>query len=251
VSEGRIRLAAAADIHCSEETRGQVQAAFRKVEPEADVILLAGDLTTFGLPEQAQVLADIAATTSVPIVAILGNHDYHSDRESEITALLTAAGVTVLERSATVLNVNGVSVGVVGAKGFIGGFEGGGINFGELMIRQIYAETTADVEALDRCLSEVAGAGVRVVLLHYSPVAETLEGEPPGIWSVLGNERLAVPLAAHKPDLVLHGHAHRGRFQGSIDSVPVFNVAVHVMGQDFWTFELEPAEGPVSVEEVR
>jgi uncharacterized protein len=250
VREGRIRVAAAADIHCSEETRAQVGAAFEKVDADADLILLAGDLTTYGLPEQAQVLADIARAVRTPIVAVLGNHDYHSDREGEITEVLTAAGITLLERSSTVLSVGDASVGVVGAKGFIGGFDGGGINFGEQMIRDIYATTTADVEALDRGLSDVSGAAIRIVLLHYSPIAETLEGEPRGIWSVLGNERLAVPLAAHRPDLVLHGHAHRGRFEGSIDSIPVFNVAVHVMGQDFWTFELEPAEGPVSVEEV-
>jgi uncharacterized protein len=250
VSGGRIRLAAAADIHCSEETRGAVTAAFEKIEPEADVILLAGDLTTYGLPEQAQVLADIAGAVEAPIVAVLGNHDYHSDREGEITEVLTAAGITLLERSSTVLNVDGVSVGVVGAKGFIGGFDGGGINFGEPMIREIYAATTADVESLDRGFSEIAGAAIRIALLHYAPIAETLEGEPRGLWTVLGNERLAVPLAAHRPDLVLHGHAHKGRFQGSLDSIPVFNVAVHVMGRDFWTFELEPVAGPVGVEEV-
>jgi Icc-related predicted phosphoesterase len=250
VSARRIRVAAAADIHCSEETRRDVEAAFEKVDTDADVILLAGDLTTYGLPEQAQVLADVAGAVEAPIVAVLGNHDYHSDREGEIVELLTAAGITVLERSATVLNVHGVSVGVVGAKGFIGGFDGGGINFGEPMIREIYAATTADVEALDHGFSEISGAAIRIALLHYAPIAETLEGEPRGIWTVLGNERLAVPLAAHRPDLVLHGHAHKGRFQGSIDSIPVFNVAVHVMGRDFWTFELEPAEGPVSVEEV-
>jgi Icc-related predicted phosphoesterase len=249
VSDGRIRVAAAADIHCSEETRGQVEAAFEKVEGDADVILLAGDLTTLGLPEQAQVLADIARGADVPVVAVLGNHDYHSDREGEIVETLTAAGITLLERSSTVLNVNGVSVGIVGAKGFIGGFDGGGINFGEPLIRATYAETTADVDALERGFAEIAGAAIRIVLLHYSPIVETLEGEPRGLWNVLGNERLAVPIAAHGPDLVLHGHAHRGRFEGSIDNVPVFNVAVHVIGRDFWTFELEPAEGSVSVEE--
>jgi uncharacterized protein len=250
MSSNRIRVAAAADIHCSEETRAEVEAAFEKVDADADLILLAGDLTTYGLPEQAQVLGDIAHGVSVPVVAVLGNHDYHSDRESEVTEVLTAAGITMLERSSTVLTVKGVSVGVVGAKGFIGGFDGGGINFGEPLIRAVHAETTADVEALDRGLSEIAGAAIRIALLHYAPITETLEGEPRGIWSVLGNERLAVPLAAHRPDLVLHGHAHKGRFEGSLDSIPVFNVAVHVMGQDFWTFELEPTEGPVSVEEV-
>jgi uncharacterized protein len=250
VSSSRIRVAAAADIHCSEESRADIQAAFERVEAQTELILLAGDLTTYGLPEQAQVLADIAGGLSVPVVAVLGNHDYHSDREGEITELLTAAGITMLERSSAVLTVNGVAVGVVGAKGFIGGFDGGGINFGEPLIRAVHAETTADVEALERGFTEIAGAAIRIALLHYSPIAETLEGEPRGIWSVLGNERLAVPLAAHRPDLVLHGHAHRGRFQGSLDSIPVFNVAVHVMGRDFWTFELEPVEGPVSVEEV-
>jgi uncharacterized protein len=250
VSDSRIRVAAAADIHCSEETRGEIEAALARVDSDADLILLAGDLTTYGLPEQAAVLADIAHNLSAPIVAVLGNHDYHSDREGEITELLTAAGVTVLERSSTVLSVGDVSIGIVGAKGFIGGFDGGGINFGEPLIRQIHAETTADVEALERGFAEIAGAAIRIALLHYSPIAETLEGEPRGIWSVLGNERLAVPLASHRPDLVLHGHAHRGRFEGSIDSIPVFNVAVHVIGRDFWTFELEPAEGPVGVEEM-
>ena len=250
MSQTRIRVAAAADIHCSEETRGQIEEAFEKIKGSAELILLAGDLTTYGLPEEAEVLADIADGVTVPIVAVLGNHDYHSDRESEIAELLTAAGITVLERSSAVLTVGGVSVGVVGAKGFIGGFDGGGINFGERMIREIYAETTADVEALERGFSEIAGAAIRIALLHYAPIAETLEGEPRGIWSVLGNERLGIPLAAHRPDLILHGHAHKGRFQGSLDSIPVFNVAVHVMGQDFWTFELEPAEGPVEVEEV-
>jgi uncharacterized protein len=250
VTDSRIRVAAAADIHCSEETRAEIQSAFARVGSDADLILLAGDLTTYGLPEQAQVLADIARDVSVPIVAVLGNHDYHSDREAEIMEVLTAAGVTMLERSSTVLSVSGVSVGIVGVKGFIGGFDGGGINFGEPLIRAVHAETTADVEALGRGFSEIAGAAIRIALLHYSPIAETLEGEPRGIWSVLGNERLAVPLAAHRPDLVLHGHAHKGRFEGSLDSIPVFNVAVHVMGQDFWTFEVEPTAGPVGVEEV-
>ena len=249
VSDERIRIAAAADIHCSEETRDEVEAAFQRVESDADLILLAGDLTTLGLPEQAQVLADIARRAEAPIVAVLGNHDYHSDREGEISELLTGAGVTLLERSSTVLTVNGVSIGIVGAKGFIGGFDGGGINFGEPLIRAVHEETTADVEALERGFEEIAGAQVRIALLHYSPTAQTLEGEPRGIWYVLGNERLAVPIAAHRPDLVLHGHAHKGRFEGSIDEVPVFNVAVHVMGRDFWTFELEPAAGPVGVEE--
>jgi Icc-related predicted phosphoesterase len=251
VGETRIRIAAAADIHCSEETRSEIESAFAKVDDETDLILLAGDLTTYGLPEQAHVLAEIARDVRAPIVAVLGNHDYHSDREAEITEVLTAAGVTMLERSSTVLTVGGVSVGIVGAKGFIGGFDGGGINFGERLIRQIHAETTADVEALEQGFSEVAGAAIRIALLHYSPIAETLQGEPRGIWSVLGNERLAIPLATHRPDLVLHGHAHKGRFEGSIDSIPVFNVAVHVMGRDFWTFELEPAAGPVAVEEVK
>jgi len=246
-----IRIAAAGDIHCDEDRRSAVEEAFARVAGEADLVLLAGDLTTSGEPAQAQVLADVVRGVPLPVVAILGNHDWHSDRADEVVEVLVDAGVVVLERSSTIVAVDGVSVGVAGVKGFVGGFGSTWANFGEPLFRQAYAETTADVDALDAALRSIAGCDVRVALLHYAPVAETLAGEPEGLWLVLGAERLARPLAAHRPDLVLHGHAHHGSFEGSLDGIPVHNVAVHVMGRDFWVFELEAkrAEGEVVAEE--
>ncbi|MFN2471156.1 MAG: metallophosphoesterase [Gaiellaceae bacterium] len=245
VSPGRatVRVAAAGDIHCGVENRGEVERAFASIEGEADLILLAGDLTTHGGLDEARVLADVCRGFPLPVVAVLGNHDCHSDRAGEIAEVLTGAGVTVLERSSVVLAVRGTSVGVAGAKGFIGGFDSPWANFGEAVFREAYAETTADVEGLNAALESIHGAEVRIALLHYAPVAETLRGEPEQLWLVLGSDRLAVPIAAHRPDLVLHGHAHRGSFEGSIDGVPVYNVAVHVMGRPFWVFELEARDG--------
>jgi Icc-related predicted phosphoesterase len=236
-----IRIAAAGDIHCEEDRRGAVEEAFGRIAGEADLVLLAGDLTMHGEPAEAQVLADVVRGFPQPVVAILGNHDWHSDRADEIVEVLTAAGVIVVERSSTILNVDGVSVGIAGVKGFVGGFGSTWANFGEPLFRQAYAETTAEVEALDAGLKAIGACDVRVALLHYAPTAETLAGEPEGLWLVLGAERLARPLAAYRPDLVLHGHAHHGSFEGSLDGIPVHNVAVHVMGRDFWIFELEAA----------
>jgi Icc-related predicted phosphoesterase len=238
-----IRIAAAGDIHCDEDRRSAVEEAFARVAGEAELVLLAGDLTTSGEPAQAQVLADVVRSFPLPVVAILGNHDWHSDRSDELVDVLVDAGVVVLERSSTIVSVDGVSVGVAGVKGFVGGFGSTWANFGEPLFRQAYAETTADVDALDAALRSIAGCDVRVALLHYAPVAETLVGEPEGLWLVLGAERLARPLLAHRPDLVLHGHAHHGSFEGSLDGIPVHNVAVHVMGRDFWVFDLEARRG--------
>jgi len=249
---GVIRIAAAGDIHCDPSRRDEVRAAFERVSDQADVVLLAGDLTTHGQPEEAEVLAEVCRDFPLPVVAVLGNHDWHSDRTAELTELLTAAGVAMLERSTLVLGVGGMSLGIVGVKGFMGGFGGQMANFGEPLVRQCYAEVTQDVEALARGLEQIAAAQIRVALLHYAPISATLEGEQPGIWAFLGSERMAAPIAAHRPDLVLHGHAHGGRFEGCIGPVPVYNVAVHVIGRDFWIFDVAPKEAvserPAAVE---
>jgi uncharacterized protein len=134
-------------------------------------------------------------------------------------------------------------VAVVGAKGFIGGFPGSHLpDFGEPLLRAVYRDTSADVEALDAGLREVALCPVRIVLLHYAPTDATLVGEPAGIWPFLGTDRLAAPIAEHEPDLVLHGHAHAGSFEGSIGEVPVRNVSLPVLQQPFWRFDLQVAE---------
>lgn len=226
-----------------------VAAAFDEAERDADLILLAGDLTTHGEPEQAALLADICSRISTPVIAVLGNHDWHADRCAEVTRLLEEAGVEMLNRSHTVREVRGTRIGIVGIKGFIGGFPDSELpDFGEPLLRRVYAETTAEVAALDAGLAAVGDCRLRIVLMHYAPTTTTLEGERPVIWAFLGSSRLAVPIARYRPDLVLHGHAHGGTFDGSVDDVPVYNVAVPVLGRDFWIFELEGVEVTVEAE---
>ncbi len=237
-----VRIAAAGDIHCSEANRDHLETAFDRVQDEADVVLLAGDLTTHGAPEEAAVLAEITTGLDMPIYAVFGNHDWHLNRALEVTAALTAGRVTVLERSSAVCEVRGVRIGIVGTKGFVGGFPDSELtDFGEPLLRQIYAETTQEVEALDRGLREIADCDVRVVLLHYAPTTTTLEGERKTIWAFLGSDRLARPILEHRPHLVVHGHGHAGTFEGFVGPVPVFNVAVPLLGgRDFFVFELDP-----------
>lgn len=236
---GPLRVAAAGDIHCSEPLRDRVAHAFAEVQEHADLVLLAGDLTTHGEPEQAAVLADACRGLSIPVVAVLGNHDFHANRCEELIGVLREAGIVVLQRETWIGEVGELEVGVVGAKGFVGGFPGAELpDFGEPLLREVYRETTREVEAVEAGLEAIAGCHRRIVLLHYAPIPETLVGEPETIWAFLGSSRLAAPLGAHRPDLVLHGHAHRGTFAGALGPVPVRNVAVHVTGKDFEIFEL-------------
>lgn len=234
-----IRVAAAGDIHCSPETRDRLAAVFERVEPDVDMFLLAGDLTTLGEPEQAQALADICQDLQPRVVAVLGNHDWHANRVDEIVAALEGAGVTMLNPGTTTCDIDGTSVGVAGTKGFVGGFPDSQLpDFGEPILRQVYRDTTAEVEAIDSGLAEISSCDHRIVLLHYAPTTTTLEGEPRVIWAFLGTDRMAPPIGERRPDIVLHGHAHRGTFEGRIGEVPVYNVAVEVMQRDFFVFEL-------------
>lgn len=238
-----VRVAAAGDVHCSESNREAVAAAFAEVDDRVDLILLAGDLTTHGEPEEARVLADACRPLSSPVIAVLGNHDYHSNRRDEVIGVLEEAGVGVLDPGWRTCTAGDQEIGVVGAKGFVGGFAPTHLpDWGEPSLRRVYAETTAEVEAIAEGLRAVALCPLRVVLLHYAPIAETLRGEPTEIWTFLGTDRMAAPIVEHTPDLVLHGHAHAGTFEGTLAGVPVYNVSVPVMGRDFWVFELTAAE---------
>jgi Icc-related predicted phosphoesterase len=233
-----IKVAAAGDIHAGASDGDRVRQAFAEIAADVDLIALAGDLTQHGQVDEAGVVADACRELDVPVVAVLGNHDWHSDRPGDLKRVLAEAGVVVLERSHTILPIRGVSVGVAGVKGFVGGFGQQWANFGEPLFRSAYAETTQDVDGLDAALRAIAPCGVRIALLHYSPVEATLAGEPERLWLVLGAERLAGPIRDHRPDVVLHGHAHAGSLHGEIEGVPVHNVAVHVTGRPFWIFEL-------------
>jgi uncharacterized protein len=242
-SDGMLRVAAMGDLHVMEDHSVSYRDLFGDISRQADVLVLTGDLTDLGKPREAELLAEDLRACAIPVVAVLGNHDWHCDRAGEVVGVLDEAGITVLDRSCCVTRVGDVDVGVVGAKGFVGGFPGSHLpDFGEPLLRAVYREASQDIDAIAAGLSELAMCPVRIVLLHYAPTDETLAGEPPGIWPFLGTDRLAAPIAEHEPDLVLHGHAHAGTFEGRIGDVPVRNVSVPVLRAPFWHHELAVAE---------
>jgi uncharacterized protein len=234
-----VKIAAAGDVHAGGPGDERLAAVFADAERESDLILLAGDLTRHGEPGEVEALANVVRELETPVAAVLGNHDWHGNRCDELSAVLSDAGIHMLDKSSVVLDVGEASVGIAGVKGFVGGFPDSALpDFGEPSLRRVYAETTEEVEGLDRALGEIASCTVRIALLHYAPTSATLEGEPPGIWAFLGSDRLAGPIAQHRPDIVLHGHGHMGTFEGAIGDVPVYNVAQPVIGRDFEVFEL-------------
>ena len=241
--ECRIRIAAAGDIHYGErdDDRERARATFAALEDRVDVILLAGDLTTHGEPEQAQIVADAVRDVGVPLLTVLGNHDWHVNRPDELVAVLEDAGVVVLDNASPhhVLDICDTQLGIAGVKGFMGGFPGSHLpDFGEPSLRGVYRESIEEAEALDAGLRAIHMCPFRIVLMHYAPTTETLVGEREAIWTFLGTDRLAPPILEHNPDMVLHGHAHAGTFEGRLGEVPVYNVSVPVLGEDFWVFEL-------------
>jgi Icc-related predicted phosphoesterase len=242
---GRIRVAAAGDVHCRESHREEIVRAFAGLAGNAEIALLAGDLTSNGEVSEAEILAEACGPLELPVIAVLGNHDWHRGEQDRIAAVLGEAGVIVLDREVRVVEVERTEIGVVGAKGFIGGFPGSHLtDYGEPALRMAYAETTAEVKGIARGLKEISTLPIRIVLLHYAPIEETLKGEPPGIWTYLGADRLAGPIREHEPDLVLHGHAHHGSLEGSIGNVPVYNVSAPLMGGEFWVLELNVERQP-------
>jgi len=239
-----IRIAATGDIHLGREAdEERWTAAFAGLRGRVDLVLLAGDLTTYGEPEQGAMVARAVRGLDVPVLAVLGNHDWHSNRRDELVAALAEGGVVdVLQREHRVLELCGTDVGVAACKGFSGGFADAHIpDFGEPLMREVYAESMREADALDAALRAIALCPFRIALLHYAPITATLEGERADIWPFLGTDRLAAPLSEHHPDLVLHGHAHAGTFAGRLGDVPVYNVSVPVMGEDFWVFEMTGA----------
>lgn len=236
----RLQVAATGDIHCRDSNREAVVASFANLDEGTDLVLVAGDLTSHGRLDEAEILCEAAAAAPAPVFAVLGNHDWHNDEAEAILERLAEGGVTMLDRDHVVCEAAGVEVGIVGVKGFVGGFAPRHLpDFGEPSLRVVYAEATAEVEALEAGLREVATCPLRIVLLHYAPIEETLEGEPREIFVFLGSDRLAAPILEHGPDLVLHGHAHAGSRDGAIGETPVHNVSQPVLRTDFRIFELD------------
>ncbi len=243
-----IRVAAVGDIHMAPDSAGVLRPAFETLGECADLLLLAGDLTRHGTLDEAAVVADEVKDLEVPVVAVLGNHDYHSDLQDEVAELLGDAGVTVLEGDATVLDVGGARVGVAGTKGFGGGFAGReGGDFGEPEMKNFMRLTKRCAADLRRSLEGLGqrDCAVRIALTHYAPVADTLAGEPPEIFPFLGSYLLAEAMDEAGADLAVHGHAHRGTEHGMTSGgVRVRNVAQPVIGRAFSVYHLPvPGDG--------
>jgi Icc-related predicted phosphoesterase len=236
-----IRVAAVGDVHLAADACGHLRPALAELPEVADVLLLAGDLTRHGTPAEAECVAAEFRDLGVPVVAVLGNHDYHSDQQEQITAVLTGAGLSVLEGDSTVLDVGGERLGVAGVKGFGLGFAGRSCsNFGEPECKA-FARHGRDVAArLGTALDGLAGRCDRVVALtHYSPVADTLVGEPPEIYAFLGNYLLAEAIDAARVDLAVHGHAHAGTEKGvTAGGTRVRNVAQPVLRRAYAVYDL-------------
>lgn len=244
-----IRVAAVGDVHVGPECGGRLRPHFDGVAEHADLLVLAGDLTRCGEPEEAEVLAGELAGVGVPVVAVLGNHDLHADRGDECTAVLERAGVHVLDGSATVVDVDGVSVGIAGTKGFGGGFPGAsGSEFGEPEMKAFMRHSREVAAGLRDALALLA-TDVRIALLHYAPVEETLRGERLEIYPFLGCWLLGEAVDEAGADVVFHGHAHKGAERGvTPGGVRVRNVAQPVIGHPYRVYGVEPrpAAWPVS-----
>jgi Icc-related predicted phosphoesterase len=229
-----IRVAAVGDMHFGTESHGTYRPSLEHVAERADVLLLAGDLTRHGDPAEAAVLAEELADLPIPVLAVLGNHDYHMDREDELTREIEKAGIRVLEGEAATLQVNGARVGIAGIKGFGGGFAGAcGSDFGEPEMKAFIGHTRKLSERLTTTL-EGLEADLKIALLHYAPVPETLAGERLEIFPFLGSYLLGEAIDRVGADLVLHGHAHRGSEKGMTPGgVHVRNVAQPVIGHAY------------------
>ena len=222
-----MRVAAVGDVHCKKTSAGAFQALFAAMAEAADVLVLCGDLTDLGQAEEARVLAkELSAAKSRPVVAVLGNHDYESGETGQVKGILTEAGVTLLDGDA--LEIDGV--GFAGAKGLGGGFGQRALQpWGEDIMKRFVRETVDEALKLESGLAKLR-TSQRVVVLHYSPVRDTVEGEPSEIFPFLGSSRLEEPLLRYPVSVVFHGHAHRGRPEGRTRTgVPVYNVCLPLL----------------------
>ncbi|MEV6945018.1 metallophosphoesterase [Streptomyces sp. NPDC051172] len=248
------RVAAVGDIHLGAESHGVLRPAFDTLPDCADLLLLAGDLTRHGTPEEALVVAKEVEDLAVPVVAVLGNHDHHGGCPGEVAAVLENSGVRVLEGQSTVVTSGDTRVGIAGTKGFGGGFAGRCAGeFGEPVMKEFVRYSRRCADGLRTGLRELARAGcdVRIALTHFSPVPDTLAGEPLEIYPFLGSYLLAEAIDAEGADLAVHGHAHSGTEHGMTSGgVQVRNVAQPVIRRAFHVYNLPAPETNRSADHV-
>ena len=240
-----IRVAAVGDVHFDPDSAGTLRPQLERLPDHADVLVLAGDLTKYGHPEEAAVLAEELAELRYPIFAVLGNHDYHQEREGEIEQPLRAAGVRVLEGDGEIVDVDGKRLGIAGLKGFGGGFAGAcGAEFGETVMKDFIRYTQEGARRLEAALASIREADIRVALLHYSPIKSTLVGERLEIYPFLGSYLLAEAIDHAGAELVFHGHAHRGTEKGvTPGGIHVRNVAQPVIKRAYNLYCLDEQRG--------
>lgn len=221
-----MRIAATADLHFTPQRYEALQDQLSRVRDEADVLVIAGDLTNFGQPEEAEPLVSALLRLRVPVIVVLGNHDFESGREAEIARMMSSEGIKVLDGSAYERD----GVGFAGTKGFVGGFGRGLLTaFGEPEIKTFVRAGIDEALKLERAMSQLR-TPKRIVVLHYSPIAATVAGEAPEIYPFLGTSRLAEVVDRHGADLVLHGHAHNGKPDGRTTAgIAVHNVAITLL----------------------
>lgn len=226
-----LRIAAVSDIHYSRHTQGKFNDVFEHASSEADVFCICGDLTDYGLPEEAAVLAsDLRAHLRIPVLAVLGNHDFESGMHNEVADVMEEAGVTVLDGACSEIG----GVGFAGISGFGGGFGERMLNgWGERTIKDFVQAAVDEELKLEKALARLE-VPTRVALLHYSPIRETVQGESLEIYPFLGSSRLEEPLNRYHVAAAMHGHAHNGSPEGkTATGIPVYNVSINVLKQSF------------------
>ena len=228
-----VRVAAVGDVHCTKTSEGALQPLFAQMVESADVIALTGDLVDYGLPDEAHVLAhelSIATKGGTPVVAVLGNHDFEGGQPDEVRQILCDAGVVILDGDAVEIR----GIGFAGAKGFCGGFGRRALEpWGEVAIKSFVREALDEALKLESALARLRTPN-RIALLHYAPIAATVEGEPLEIYPFLGSSRLEEPLNRYQVSAALHGHAHHGAPEGRTSAnVPVYNVSMPLLKRHF------------------
>jgi Icc-related predicted phosphoesterase len=225
-----IRVAALADLHCTKTSQGAFQPLFARISEAADIAVIAGDLTDYGLPDEAAVLARELTALRIPAAAVLGNHDLESGKSAEVRDILTAAGLTILDGDACELQ----GIGIAGVKGFGGGFGRHALGpWGETIIKQFVHEAVDEALKLEAAFARLRTSQI-IAVLHYAPVQQTVDGEPLEIYPFLGSSRLEEPIGRYPVTLVVHGHAHRGQLEGvTKNGVPVYNVSMPLLTRTY------------------
>jgi len=246
LSKDLVRVAALSDIHYTKASQGALANLFAQITDSADVLVLAGDLTDFGLAEEARVLAkDLTAALKIPAVGVLGNHDYEAGEEKELTKILGDAGLRVLDGDTAEIH----GIGFAGIRGFCGGFGRGALGaWGEPVIKAFVHEAINEALKLETALARLR-MDHRIAIMHYAPIRDTVEGEPLEIYPFLGSSRLEEPLSRFDVTAVFHGHAHKGALEGKTSKgIPVYNVSMQVLQQhkrEYHVLEVRTGESVV------